>query len=41
MQKENLSAAGFIEYCRGRTGENSPTIKGRKARDTLVVNADE
>lgn len=31
-QKENLSAPGFIEYCKSRTGENSPIIKGRKAR---------
>jgi hypothetical protein len=28
-QKENLNAPGFLEYCRSRTGENSPTIKGR------------
>jgi len=26
-QKENLNAPGFIEYCKGRTGENSPTKK--------------
>lgn len=31
-QKENLNAPGFIEYCKGRTGENSPTFKGRKKR---------
>ncbi len=31
-QKENLNAPGFLEYCKGRVGENSPTIKGRKAR---------
>jgi hypothetical protein len=29
-QKENLNAPGFIEYCKGRTGENSPVVKGRK-----------
>lgn len=29
-QKENLNAPGFIEYCHGRTGENSPTIKARR-----------
>ena len=29
-QKENLNAPGFLEYCRGRTGENSPTIKSRR-----------
>lgn len=28
-QKENLNAPGFIEYCKGRTGQNSPTIKAR------------
>jgi hypothetical protein len=28
-QKENLNAPGFIEYCKGRVGENSPTIKAR------------
>lgn len=26
-QKENLNAPGFIEYCKSRTGENSPTAK--------------
>lgn len=29
-QKENLNAPGFLEYCRSRTGENNPFIKGRK-----------
>lgn len=28
-QKENLNCPGFIAYCKSRTGENSPTIKGR------------
>lgn len=28
-QKENLNAEGFLEYCRSRTGENSPTVKAR------------
>lgn len=32
-QKENLNAPGFIEYCKSRTGENSPTIKGRRAKE--------
>lgn len=27
-QKENLNAPGFIEYCRTRTGDNSPVRKG-------------
>lgn len=31
-QKENLNAPGFLEYCRSRTGENSPTIKAAKRR---------
>lgn len=31
-QKENLNAAGFLEYCRGRTGKNNPFIKGRRAQ---------
>jgi hypothetical protein len=29
-QKENLNAEGFLNYCRNRTGENSPIIKGRQ-----------
>jgi hypothetical protein len=29
-QKENLNAPGFLEYCRARTGENSPIVKGRR-----------
>jgi len=29
-QKENLNMPGFIEYCRARTGENNPHIKGKK-----------
>lgn len=29
-QKENLNCPGFLEYCRSRTGENNPVIKGRK-----------
>ncbi len=31
-QKENLNAPGFLEYCRGRTGENSPTAKAKAKR---------
>lgn len=31
-QKENLNMPGFIAYCKGRTGENSPAIKGRKKK---------
>jgi hypothetical protein len=29
-QKENLNMPGYIEYCKSRTGENSPVVKGRK-----------
>ena len=29
-QKENLNAPKFLAYCRSRTGENSPFIKGRR-----------
>jgi hypothetical protein len=32
-QKENLNAPGFIAYCKSRTGENNPMIKGRKKRE--------
>jgi hypothetical protein len=28
-QKENLNMPKFIEYCKSRTGENNPYIKGR------------
>lgn len=31
-QKENLNMPKFIEYCKARTGENSPVIKGKKAK---------
>jgi hypothetical protein len=30
-QKENLNAPGFLEYCKSRTGENNPNVKGRIA----------
>lgn len=29
-QRENLNMPRFIEYCRSRTGENSPNVKGRR-----------
>jgi hypothetical protein len=32
-QKENLNYPGFIAYCKSRTGENNPHIKGRHGRD--------
>lgn len=31
-QKQNLNAPGFLDYCRSRSGENSPTIKARRKR---------
>jgi hypothetical protein len=34
-QKENLNAEGFLGYCRGRTGENSPTAKARRKASEL------
>lgn len=30
-QKENLNAPGFIKYCRSRTGENNPYVKGTRS----------
>jgi hypothetical protein len=29
-QKENLNAPKFIEYCKSRTGEKNPFLKGKK-----------
>jgi hypothetical protein len=31
-QKENLNAPGFIEYCKSRTGDENPFLKGRKKK---------
>jgi hypothetical protein len=31
-QRENMNAPGFIEYCRSRTGENSPGAKAKQRR---------
>lgn len=31
-QRENLNAPGFIAYCKGRTGENSPIAKAHSLR---------
>lgn len=31
-QKENLNTPAFIDYCKSRTGENSPTIKAKMKR---------
>jgi hypothetical protein len=35
-QKENLNMPKFIEYCKGRTGENSPSAKA-KAKYASVI----
>lgn len=32
-QKENMNMPGFVAYCKARTGENSPVIKGRKKKE--------
>jgi hypothetical protein len=32
-QRENLNAPGFLEYCRGRTGENHPRAKARRIKE--------
>ncbi len=31
-QKQNLNFPGFLAYCRSRTGENNPHVKGRAKR---------
>lgn len=31
--KENLNTPKFIEYCKSRTGENNPYIKGVRKRN--------
>lgn len=36
-QKENLNAPGFIAYCKSRTGEASPAVKGRLARNCRAI----
>jgi hypothetical protein len=33
-QAQNLNAPAFLEYCRGRVGEESPTIKARMKLST-------
>jgi len=34
-RKENQNAEGFIAFCRSRTGENNPRIKGRQNKASL------
>jgi hypothetical protein len=31
-QRENLNAPGFLEYCRGRTGDRHPVAVGKRRR---------
>lgn len=31
-QKQNLNAPRFLDYCRARTGDNNPFLKGRAAK---------
>lgn len=31
-QKDNLNCPKFIAYCKSRTGENNPLVKGRRKR---------
>lgn len=35
-QKENLNSPGFIDYCHGRTGDNSPFVKGRAVKSERI-----
>lgn len=35
-QKQNLNTPAFIAYCKSRTGENSPTVKGKARRESLI-----
>jgi hypothetical protein len=35
-QKENLNMPKFIAYCKSRTGENSPGIKGRAKHGSRI-----
>ncbi len=37
-QKENLNAPGFIQYCRGRTGKDSPRVKAQIAANNRPNN---
>lgn len=34
-QKENMNMPNFIEYCKSRTGDNSPLIKGLKKQGKI------
>ena len=34
-QKENLNMPRFLEYCRARTGEDNPNVKGKKRKQGI------
>ncbi len=36
-QKENLNAPGFVDYCKNRTGENNPRVKGKGKVKKIIV----
>lgn len=36
-QKENLNFPGFLEYCKSRTGANSPVSKGIRNKENTYV----
>jgi len=36
-QKENLNSPAFKSYCRSRTGDDSPWVKGRKAMSEIAT----
>lgn len=38
-RKENLNYPGFIAYCKNRTGENNPLVKGRRKKMELAQKA--
>lgn len=35
-QKENLNCPAFLEYCKARTGDDNPWIKGRIAAEKIA-----
>ena len=37
-QKQNLNAPGFIAYCKSRTGQNNPNVKGKLRAALLATN---
>ncbi|CAK0755422.1 hypothetical protein CCP3SC15_2070001 [Gammaproteobacteria bacterium] len=36
-QKMNLNAPGFISYCKSRTGQNNPYVKGRHKENIVCT----